>query len=324
MPNNRRGGRDRSNYYKGNEHDDRVPSHNNDGGRRVSFKNHNSGRNKHNNRQRGWDNKVRAALMDEDIEMSGNMRGNDRFNNRRRNNHEEGGGWSRNPKVFQESPTQWYKISVRNGHKYDKEYLLKLLAGFIKPCPMIPYLFKISRDETSFIVEDHRAAQELAHADRKITANDGWKLFIRVRPVTPLVEVDTKLSTAIKGVMSTRYNTELKALNLSKFHSDGLFVNQEIFCPLNRPNIMMAVLDIIGEIIPDLIALDLSENKLNVTEHMKLMVEKCPNVKMLHLGNNKLRDVKQLDSLKGLPLEEIILDGNSLCDRFTEKETYIR
>ncbi|CAH1388536.1 unnamed protein product [Nezara viridula] len=308
----------------GNEHDDRVPSHNNDGGRRVSFKNHNSGRNKH-NRQRGWDTKVRAALMDEDIEMSGNMRGNERFNNRRRNNHDEGGGgWGRNPKVFQESPTQWYKISIRNGHKYDKDYLLKLLASFIKPCPMVPYLFKVSRDETSFIVEDHRAAQELSHADRKITANDGWKLFIRVRPVTPLVEVDTKLSTAIKGVMSTRYNAELKALNLSKFHSDGLFLNQDIFVPLNRPNIMMAVLDIIGEIIPDLIALDLSDNKLNVTEHMKLMVEKCPNVKMLHLGNNKLRDIKQLDSLKGLPLEELILDGNSLCDRFNEQETYIR
>ncbi|XP_014285683.1 nuclear RNA export factor 1 isoform X2 [Halyomorpha halys] len=346
MPNNRRGGRDRSNYYKGNEHDDRVPSHNNDGGRRVSFKNHNSGRNKH-NRQRGWDTKVRAALMDEDIEMSGNIRGNERFypdrsllrvserfsfarnimtninNNRRRNNHDEG-GWGRNPKFFQESPTQWYKISVRNGHKYDKDYLLKLLAGFIKPHTMVPYLFKVSRDETSFIVEDHQAAQELANADRKITANDGWKLFIRVRPVTPFVEIDTKLSTAIKGVMSTRYNAELKTLNLSKFHSDGLFISQDVFCPLNRPNIMMAVLDIIGEIIPDLIALDLSDNKLNVTEHMKLMVEKCPNVKMLHLGNNKLRDIKQLEALKGLPLEELILDGNSLCDRFSEQETYIR
>lgn len=51
---------------------------------------------------------------------------------------------------------------------------------------------------------------------------------------------------------------------------------------------MIAVLDIIGEIIPDLVALDVSDNKLNVTEHMKLMVEKCPNLKMLHLGNNRV------------------------------------
>jgi hypothetical protein len=51
---------------------------------------------------------------------------------------------------------------------------------------------------------------------------------------------------------------------------------------------MIAVLGIVGEGIPDLLALDLSNNKINTTEHLKILVEKVPNLKVLHLGSNKV------------------------------------
>lgn len=51
---------------------------------------------------------------------------------------------------------------------------------------------------------------------------------------------------------------------------------------------MIGVLDIIHESIPDLLALDLSENKLSQTSHLKIMIDKCPNLKILHIGSNKV------------------------------------
>lgn len=63
--------------FAGYEHDDRAPLPQNTS-RRVSFKNQGHGNKHKNNRQRGWDDKLRV-LMDDDVEMSVNVRGNDRL-----------------------------------------------------------------------------------------------------------------------------------------------------------------------------------------------------------------------------------------------------
>ncbi|KAL1131964.1 hypothetical protein AAG570_011575, partial [Ranatra chinensis] len=216
------------------------------------------------------------------------------------------------------------RFQIRNGQKYGKDHILKLLADYIKPIPLIPFGYKVSKDEATFIVDDHRTAEELSNADRRITISDGWKMSVNVRSFTPFIEIDDKLSTLIKNVMSSRYDMYNKSLNLSQFHADPALMAEGVFCPLNRPNVMIAVMGMIGGIVPDLTILDISENKINVTEHLKIMVDKIPSLKSLHIGANKLRDIKQLDCLKGLPLEEIILDGNSLCDKFTDRDMYIR
>lgn len=38
----------------------------------------------------------------------------------------------------------------------------------------------------------------------------------------------------------------------------------------------------------------------------------------------QLRDITQLDALQGLPIIELVLDGNPLCDKFKDQATYIR
>lgn len=48
-----------------------------------------------------------------------------------------------------------------------------------------------------------------------------------------------------------------------------------------------------------------------------------PNLKILHVGHNKIRDIAQLDCLQGLPIIDLKLDGNPMCDKYKDKPTYI-
>lgn len=144
--------------------------------------------------------------------------------------------------------------------------------------------------------------------------------------------------------MSRRYDPLTKTLNLSQFHLDeGSFRSVEIlgylvtfffsyltelctdyYTPLSRENVMQSVMQIIGEHIPDVQAIDLSNNKIYSVDQMRPLLTKAAFLKSLNLGNNKLGQITSLDRLQGLKLEELILNQNPLCDRFTDQSSYIR
>lgn len=87
---------------------------------------------------------------------------------------------------------------------------------------------------------------------------------------------------------------------------------------------MQAVVQIIGDHIPDVQSIDASNNKIYSVEQMKPLITKAISLKSLNLGNNKLGQISALDRLQGLPLEELILNQNPLCDRFSDQSIYIR
>jgi hypothetical protein len=60
-------------------------------------------------------------------------------------------------------------------------------------------------------------------------------------------------------------------------------------CPvaLFRPSMMMAVLDIIVENVPELITLDLSHNNLCALDNLTVLALKVFNLKVLHTGRNQ-------------------------------------
>jgi Leucine-rich repeat (LRR) protein len=51
---------------------------------------------------------------------------------------------------------------------------------------------------------------------------------------------------------------------------------------------MLAVLDIVVENVPELTALDLSNNKLYVLDNLRVLAAKLPNLKVLHIGRNQV------------------------------------
>jgi len=135
--------------------------------------------------------------------------------------------------------------------------------------------------------------------------------------------MDSELKEKIKLVMARRYNSETLTLNLSQFHLDEELCTQ-YYTPLSRDNVLQTVVDIIGEHIPNVVAIDASNNKIFNLDQMKPLITKTPSLRSLNLGKNKLVQISKLDRLSGLPLEELILNQNPLCDTFNEQSTYIR
>lgn len=86
---------------------------------------------------------------------------------------------------------------------------------------------------------------------------------------------------------------------------------------------MQAVVNVIGENIPDVQAIDASSNKIFGVEQMKPLVTKAVNLRSLNLSANKLANMSALDRLQGMGIEELVLDRNPVCDQFNDRSAYI-
>lgn len=67
----------------------------------------------------------------------------------------------------------------------------------------------------------------------------------------------------------------------------------DYFCALFRPVMLMAVLDIVGEHIPTLEALNLEGNKLHIIQGLGILSKKFPKLKILYIGDNKVYIVRR-------------------------------
>ncbi|KAM3962029.1 nuclear RNA export factor small bristles [Aphomia sociella] len=303
------------------EHDDRTHTNNT---RRVSFK---TGTNKGKNKFRTW--KDPKLILDDDIDMGSS--GGQTQTHGRKGSYRGRGGRLISPapmsrhglpkKKFVAGIFPWYQIIIPYGAKHEKEVILRALLSFISPEVFIPHYYKVNGNAAVFYVDDVKIAEKLFQADRKIVMSDGFKLVVIVRNAAPTVTIDADMKEKMKQAMAKRYNASTKALDLTKFHADPDLA--DVFCALFRPMIMLAVIDIIAENIPDLEALNLNDNKLHGMEHLKILSTKLKNLKILYLGENRIPFVGSLDSLKSLPLVELFLKGNPLVNRFNDNEIYV-
>lgn len=100
--------------------------------------------------QKNWEHVIKSHLEDEDIDMGSQSQGG-RFHAVK---NRKGGGFNRvnspaprghagtsgppmRPKLL-EGPTNWYKVTLKQGANYDKEYCLKALLGHVAPETFIP------------------------------------------------------------------------------------------------------------------------------------------------------------------------------------------
>lgn len=190
-------------------------------------------------------------------------------------------------------PAGWYMVSITQGGKYDRDTLLRLLMSAVAPTTFNAQFYRVDKDTNAvhFYLDDFDVAEQILRQDKKIELPDGFKMIIRCRGSVPQVRVDENLKERMKMAMVKRYNAQTKAMDLTRFHSDPDF--NDIFCALARPQVMTTVIDIIAENIPDLEALNLNDNKLGLLDHLRVLSTKLPNLKILYLGNNKVRNLIQ-------------------------------
>ena len=81
---------------------------------------------------------------------------------------------------------------------------------------------------------------------------------------------------------------------------------------------MNNVIRVIGEYIPDVRSIDLSENKLPSLDHFSLFEENTSSLEILNLSNNRLNDIRELEKLQELrQLKCLRLDNNPLENKYS-------
>ena len=85
-----------------------------------------------------------------------------------------------------------------------------------------------------------------------------------------------------------RYTVATKALDLKNFHADPQFLGEPMYVPLNRSVVLNEIIKIVGDNIPEVEAIDLSENSLRSFDNLSLLTDKTPNVKLLYLAKNRV------------------------------------
>jgi hypothetical protein len=136
------------------------------------------------------------------------------------------------------------------------------------------------------------------------------------------LDLNLLVKEKISTVMAKHYEADSKALDLSRLHtSPDLMENCPV--PLFSPSIMTMVLDMTMENVPDLRALDLSNNNLSAPDSLILLALRFPKLRILHIGRYLTRHMDELDCLGGLHLEELVLQGNPSYGKYQDKDSYV-
>ena len=132
-------------------------------------------------------------------------------------------------------------------------------------------------------------ADTFRNLSRRITTQTGQRLVIlsSKAPLTSAV-LDDRTVEIIKAAMSRLYNPNTFVMDLSNFREAEEFKQQGLFLAISRANVLRTIIQIIIENTPNLLALNLRDNKLNFLETFRQLVDKCPNIKAIDLSKNKV------------------------------------
>ncbi|XP_043826580.1 nuclear RNA export factor 1 [Dromiciops gliroides] len=225
-----------------------------------------------------------------------------------------------------DAPKKWFRITIPYGRKYDKTWLLTSIQSKCS-VPFDPVEFHYENTRAQFFVEDASTASAIKAVNHKILDAENRRISIIMNlsapPQSVLGELKPEQVEHLKSVMSKRYDGSQQALDLKGLRTDPDLVAQSIDVILNRKNCMSASLRIIEENIPELLSLDLSDNRLYKLDYLSEIVQKAPNLKILNLSGNELKSERELDKVKGLKLDELWLTGNPLCNAFRDQSSYM-
>ncbi|KAM7045543.1 nuclear RNA export factor 2-like [Molossus nigricans] len=221
---------------------------------------------------------------------------------------------------------RWFKITIPYGRKYDKTWLIDSIQSRCS-IPFIPVEFHYAQNRAQFFVQDASAASALKDVSYKIYDEENKKIPIFVSTSVPY-SVQDKLKPEemeqLKLTMNKRYDVSHKALDLQSLRYDPGFAHLHINIILNRRSCMAATLQIIEKNFPELLSLNLHNNRLYQLDGLSDIIQMAPTIKILNLSKNELKSTWELDKIKGLKLEELWLEDNPLCHTFPDQSMYIR
>jgi len=205
-----------------------------------------------------------------------------------------------------------------------KDEMIKLITENIEG-QFSPVQYQTVDRRAIFYIEGHESEIALRALSRRITKPDGHKLVLHVAASgAPEGTCDEVGMEKLKVRMSDLYDPSTQVLNLNSFYTDEILGKEKLFFPLNRPTAMQTATKIISEYIPELSGLDLSSNKLLALGHVTALAKATPKLTSLNLRDNQIRTMDELEKVKAwVNLTELVLDGNDLCNHYSNQNTYI-
>ncbi|XP_078219439.1 nuclear RNA export factor 2-like isoform X1 [Callithrix jacchus] len=220
----------------------------------------------------------------------------------------------------------WFKVTIPYGGKYDKAWLMNSIQSHCS-VPFTPLDFHYFQNRAHFFVQGAGTASALKDVNYTICDDQNRKICIFVNQSTAPYSVKNKLKPSqmqlLKLTMDKRYDVSKQALDLQSLRFDPDLTGHDIDIILNRRNCMAATLKVIESNFPELLSLNLCNNKLYQLDGLSDITEKAPKVKILNLSRNELKSVWELGKVKGLKLEELWLEGNPLCSTFSDESAYV-
>ena len=118
-----------------------------------------------------------------------------------------------------------------------------------------------------------------------------------------------------------RYIPATKSMDLPRFHIDFDLVSN-YFCALVWPLVLEVVFNVLSEHMPNLKALNLNGNIWGIDLILRMV--KLVALKILSIGENLIRGNEEINAVKDLELQELILTRNPICNEHQFTNDYIK
>ncbi|XP_042863516.1 nuclear RNA export factor 1-like [Penaeus japonicus] len=224
-------------------------------------------------------------------------------------------------KEGKEEYTGWHTINIQGGSPLEKNFILSSIGSDVEVEFRPLGFFRMENTSGFYLERNEPAATAIAALDKRLQGPDGSRLKINMKKCeTPDLVLNTDQLQVLRDVLSKRFNSEACLLDLSSFHYEQRFLDQDILAPLASASIMKHVVRMIRENVPQLKALNLSKNNFKVKHLKGLQGLNIGNSQLaaLNLEHNDIRDISVLKQVKMFPLSELNLQFNPLLKNYKD------
>ncbi|XP_037293284.1 nuclear RNA export factor 2 [Manduca sexta] len=222
-----------------------------------------------------------------------------------------------------DKPDTFVQVSITGyPSTWDKEDVLDCIIESVRGRTFIPCFVEFSKDECKFLVLQCRHALTALHNYGFNIRKDKVDLEITISLTSVTLQtLDFVPKLILRKIIASRYDGENK-LNLKEFTLKK-DISHFVYFPLNRKNNQMQIIDFAGSVAWDyIVELDLSHNRLTSIAGFDL-AEITPRLRYLNLSHNLFDRLSVLICCRELNLESIVLEGNPVCNNYTDPNLYV-
>ncbi|XP_063828584.1 uncharacterized protein LOC135077975 isoform X2 [Ostrinia nubilalis] len=206
---------------------------------------------------------------------------------------------------------------------WKKEKVLDILLDTVNGKIFVPCFIEFAPQECKFLVMRCRTALAVFHRLGFIIHKDGHELQISISHTElTLNQLDFIPKNVLKKILVSGHSGE-RSLDLSDFTTKE-DISHFIYYPLNRINNQMDIVHVQSTVAWEYLTdINLSHNRLTSIEGFNLP-SITPRLKFLDLSYNCIEKATLLIKCRSLSLRTIKLEGNPLCNDYTDPERYVK